>query len=321
MQDYKLERICVAFPSQERIVKVLDDISLSIRRGEWLTIIGRNGSGKSTLARVLAGLLPVSAGVIDLGWAGEETEDNRADSNARRGLEARAPIRMVMQNPESQLFGDTVEEDLLFSLELAGIDYSDREPILQSTLQTVGLLALRRHSVTDLSGGQKQLLAVAGCIAVGARLIVFDEPTSMLDPLAREQLLETVSMLHRRGVTIVWVTHVMEELAQADRVLALEQGRVVYDGDVRRFFYEVDDCGAIERDLMVRDDVRPDQARCDKADESEALEQSLTFCERLGFETPFAIQAVRELITRGVDLQELPLTWEALESELEVRLA
>jgi energy-coupling factor transport system ATP-binding protein len=190
------------------------------------------------------------------------------------------------------LIGETVEEDLLLTLELAGVPFKEREQRLQRVLESVGMQHLRYYPITELSGGQKQLLAVAGCIAAEAGLIIFDEATSMLDPLAREKLLQAARAIHRQGVTIVWVTHAMEELTGADRVVVLERGRLAYEGDVLRFFYEAESIH----------------------------ELGATACERFGFEPPFAVQAGRELIARGVEFIERPLSWEALQRELEVKL-
>ncbi|WP_127584484.1 ATP-binding cassette domain-containing protein [Paenibacillus koleovorans] len=273
LRDYEWERVSVAYSTVDGIRLILDQIDLVLRRGEWLALVGRNGSGKSTLAKVAAGLLPISAGRIELGWVEQAT------------------VRMVLQNPEAQLIGETVEEDLTFTLEIIGLTGAELERRLGVALQAVGLERLRYAAVAELSGGQKQLLAIAGCIASEAQLIVFDEATSMLDPLARERLLETASQLHASGVAIVWVTHEMEELAGADRVIALDQGRVEYEGNVRRFFY---------------------------ADATGRRGESA--CERLGLALPFAIEAVAELGAQGVELPEQPLTGAELLAQLEVML-
>ncbi|MDF2669244.1 MAG: hypothetical protein K0R67_1550 [Paenibacillus sp.] len=274
LQAYRLERISIAFSSHNQLVKALDNISLEIVRGEWLTLAGRNGSGKSTLAKVLAGIVPLSAGSIRLGWM------------------AHATTRMVMQNPESQLIGQTVEEDLLFTLELSAAPIEDWESVLNHALEMVGLREQRSQAVTQLSGGQKQLLAIAGCVIAGADCIVFDEAASMLDPLARGNLLQAAKRLHDQGVTIVWVTHAMEELVWTDHLVALDKGCITYDGDVRSFLYGTD-----------------------KRDENE---QSI--CEQLGFSLPFAVEAARELMGQGIVLAELPLTCEELFKQLEVKL-
>lgn len=276
MQHLRLDLVSVAFSSQEPIKRALDAITLAIGPGEWVSLVGKNGSGKSTLARVLSGLLPVSAGGIDRGWTAE-------DGTNRLG------VRMVMQQPEGQLIGETVDEDVRFTLELAGVAWEAQEEPLVRALNAVGLLEQQYARTAELSGGQQQLLAVAGCIAAESRLIVFDEATSMLDPLSRERLLECARALQERGVAIVWVTHAMEELAWATRVVAMQEGKLVYDGDVRAFLYG------------------------DGSGEE-------TPCGRLQLEPPFAVQTVFELQRRGVTIPGQPLTWEALQAELEVLL-
>ncbi|MDF2814533.1 MAG: hypothetical protein K0Q81_733 [Paenibacillus sp.] len=284
LNAYTLERISVAYSSHGHLNKVLDDISLVLNRGEWISIVGKNGSGKSTLAKVLARLLPVSSGGIKPGWT-DRDEFSEQPGNKK--------IRMVMQNPESQFIGETVEEDLVYILELIDVPDDDKESVLCHALEAVGLQSERSHPIAELSGGQKQALAIAGCIAAGAELIIFDEASSMLDPHARERLLHTARALHEQGITIVWITHAMEELVYADRAVAIAQGRIVYDGGVKGFLYPV----------------------------KQEVDQEESICEQLGFTPPFAVQAVRELMGQGVSLPELPLTCEELFELLEVKLS
>lgn len=259
-----MNKVAVAYGTPEDPQAVLTGITAVVREGEWLAVVGRNGSGKSTFARLLAGLSPLSSGRCSI------------------ELPSGARVRIVLQNPETQLIGQTVEEDLLFGLEAAAASLERIPELLEQALQDMELVSLRDKPVEELSGGQKQRLAAAGALAAGARLLIFDEAASMLDPAAREHLLLTAQGLKEQGIGIVWITQSMEELAPADRVIALDAGRIAYTGSVRRFFYG--------------------SARSDRP----------SICERLGLSAPYAVEVGRELIRNGVLLPFLPLTVEQL---------
>jgi energy-coupling factor transport system ATP-binding protein len=183
----------------------------------------------------------------------------------------------VLQNPDAQIVGETVREDISFGLENEAVAPSLMEGKVRSALELVGLRVTPEHPTNELSGGQKQLLAVAGCLALEADVLIFDEATSMLDPLARQRLLAVVGSLHRSGTTVVWVTQLLEEAAYASRVVALDGGVVVYDGASRSFFY---DCESPEQPGP---------------------------CERLGFQPPYAVQVAKRLLGLGHELPFLPV--------------
>lgn len=254
---FSLSRASVAFHTPSGPQLVLDDIDLDIRPGEWVALVGRNGSGKSTLAKVLAGLLPLSRGTLSI----------------RRGVRP----RLVFQQPEAQIVGETVFEDIAFGLENNAVAPAEMIPQANAALKAAGLNIALDRPARELSGGQKQLLAVAGCMALNAEVLIFDETASMLDPMGRRRLLGTVGELHRRGSTIIWVTQMLEETASADRVVALDGKKVVYDGDVRGFYYGAE-----------------------------------APCERIGFAPPYAVQVARRLLREGQQLPLLPLNPEQL---------
>lgn len=254
-QDLWLNDVYVYTDSDEPI-PLLKGIEMRIVQGEWVSIVGRNGSGKSTLAQILAGILSISKGELDRGFIGRE------------------PVPYVMQQ-EGQLFGDTPWEDIVFLLEVRGTDPSKIPAIADSALTRVGLAEEMHRPITELSGGQRQLAATAGCLAADAPMLLFDEATSMLDSTSRRQVLNAAKDLNKNGATVIWLTHHMEELSAGERVIALEQGQIVFDGSVTSFFY-----GPV--------------------------------CEMLGFEPPFPVQVAKELESLGVPLTGLPLTAEQL---------
>jgi len=241
----------------------LDRITLDIRAGSWTAIVGRNGGGKSTLSKALAGITPLSDG--------------------RRVVAAGGSVHLVMQQPETQILGETAEEEL--SLCAAGAETEPTDPDARrerwaALLRELGFSAPLDTPVNVLSGGQKQLLNAAGCLVAGADCVVFDESTSMLDPASRLAVLDAAASLHRSGRTVVWATHRMEELVRADRVLALEYGRIAFDGTPERFFYG------------------------DGTDPAP--------CDRLCFEPPYAVRTARALLAGGYPLQARPLSPESL---------
>ncbi|MBB3113558.1 energy-coupling factor transport system ATP-binding protein [Paenibacillus phyllosphaerae] len=209
---------------ESAVASRLDINQLAITRGEWVYLAGINGSGKSTLARLLAGLSMEGVhGVIDRGFAGE------------------FPAPYVMQQPDSQLFGQTPREELSFVLEWLGLAPDEVERQAAAVLHRFRLAALADEPWEHLSGGQRQLTAVAAAVAGNAPLIVLDEATSMLDDHARELVREVAFELHREGTAIVWVTQRLEELEPDRRVIAMHHGRIAYDGETRQFLYGTGD--------------------------------------------------------------------------------
>jgi len=226
----ELRNVSFEYPAgEERQIKALDNLSLSIEKGEYLAIIGPNGSGKSTLARHLNALLLPSAGeVLVDGFVTSREEDH---------FEIRRRVGMVFQNPDNQIVATTVEEDVAFGLENLGIEPTLMKKRVEDALALVGLKHLRNHAPHLLSGGQKQRLAIAGIIAMRPSCLVLDEPTAMLDPRGRREVLETVKMMNKgEGITVVHITHFMEEALEADRVIVMDKGRIAHEGTPAEIF-------------------------------------------------------------------------------------
>jgi energy-coupling factor transport system ATP-binding protein len=213
----------VYHPDTPQAVRALDGLSCSIAAGEFVGIIGGNGSGKSTFARHLNALLLPTGGVVRVG--GLDTRDRTATWAIRR------QVGMVFQNPDNQLVATIVEEDVAFGPENLGLPPPEIRRRVDAALEAVGLAGARRQAPHRLSGGQKQRVAIAGVLAMRPACVVLDEATTMLDPEGRAEVLATVAALNRRdGITIVLISHAMDDLVDADRILALDAGRIVADG-------------------------------------------------------------------------------------------
>ena len=211
----------------------IDNISLSIKKGDFVGILGHNGSGKSTLAKQLAALLKPSSGGIYVGGMDTAKEEQILDIRKTAGL--------VFQNPDNQLIGNIVEEDVAFGPENMGIPTDDIWKRVNDSLEKVGMTAYRYQSPNKLSGGQKQRVAIAGVMAMRPRCIILDEPTAMLDPNGRKEVLEAVRELNRKEkVTVILITHYMEEVIHADRVYVMDSGNVVMQGNPKEIFSQVD---------------------------------------------------------------------------------
>lgn len=212
--------------------KVLHNADLNIEEGEFVAVLGHNGSGKSTLAKCINAInLPESGSVIVDGM-------DTADENNL--LPIRQQVGMVFQNPDNQIVATIVEEDVAFALENMGVEPDEIRRRVDEALKTVGMYEYRRHAPHKLSGGQKQRVAIAGIIAMQPRCILLDEPTAMLDPKGRAEVLKTVKMLNEQGVTIVLITHYMEEAAQAKRVVVIDDGEVVLDNEPKKVFSNIE---------------------------------------------------------------------------------
>ena len=204
-------------------IKALDAVSLKIKAGEYLAVIGSNGSGKSTLARHLNALLLPSEG--------EVLVDGMPTSREERRWEIRRCVGMVFQNPDNQIVATTVEEDVAFVLENLALPPEIIRLRVAEALELVGLSAFTRHAPHLLSGGQKQRLAIAGVFAMRPKCLVLDEPTAMLDPAGRREVIETLKRLRiSEGITVVHVTHFMEEALDADRIIVMDKGRIIHIG-------------------------------------------------------------------------------------------
>lgn len=212
---------------------ILSGLNFQINRGEFLAILGHNGSGKSTLAQHLNAMLLPSAG--DVLVNGINTRDES------KIYEIRSTVGLVLQNPDNQIVASVVEEDVAFGPENLGLAPEKIRARVEEALEAVDMLAYRKAATYSLSGGQKQRVAIAGVIAMKPQCIVLDEPTAMLDPAGRQEVLETVRRLNReRGITVVLITHHMEEAIDADRVLVMNEGRVARLGTPLEVFSDVD---------------------------------------------------------------------------------
>ena len=217
---------------------VLDGVDLEIEPGSFVAVLGHNGSGKSTLAKHFNAILLPTGGTVYVD--GIDTADEE------RLLDIRRTVGMVFQNPDNQIVANVVEEDVAFAPENLGVPPAEIRERVDGALKAVDMYGYREHAPHLLSGGQKQRVAIAGVIAMAPRCIVLDEPTAMLDPTGRSEVLRTIKALNRAsGVTVVLITHHMDEAAQADRLVVMAKGKVVADGAPREVFQRVEELKAV----------------------------------------------------------------------------
>jgi energy-coupling factor transport system ATP-binding protein len=258
---FELENVSVAFTTNDGVHPVVMDLNLTIAEGDFVAVIGENGSGKSTLALVLAGLSCISRGKLTMNTS------------------APTSVQMVFQNPDAQIIGETIYEDICFGLENRCVKREEMPLRVKHALAMVGLEHLAHHPVERLSGGQKQLLCIASALAMDAEVIIMDEPTAMLDPHAKGIILDTVSRIHKQGKTIVWITQLLDEVGQANRVVVMNSGRLVYEGSPVDFFYN-------------------------NKDESP--------CVALGFTPPYSVKVAHNLLNAGLNMDKPPVLMEDL---------
>ena len=231
----RAEHLAYTYPGMDDQpgVVVFQDMNLTIEEGSFVAILGTNGCGKSTLAKHFNSILLPSGGKV---WVcGIDT------SNEDRIMQVRRNVGMVFQNPDNQIVANVVEEDVAFGPENLGIASPEIRNRVDRALKQVGMYEYREHAPHLLSGGQKQRIAIAGVIAMAPKCIVLDEPTAMLDPRGRREVIETVSKLNReKGITVVLITHHMDEAAKADRVVVLYKGKVAADGNPQAVFSQVE---------------------------------------------------------------------------------
>lgn len=226
----------------ENKITVFENLNLSIENGSFVAVLGHNGSGKSTIAKLTNGILFPQGGKVLVD--GLETKDD--DSI----FEIRKKVGMVFQNPDNQIVSSIVEEDVAFGVENLGIAPDECRRRVDDALKTVGMYEYRTKAPNKLSGGQKQRVAVAGIIAMKPQCIVLDEPTAMLDPSGRKEVMETVKRLNRQeGITIVLITHYMDEAVQADRVVVVDKGRIRLDGTPQQVFSKVNELKGLGLDV------------------------------------------------------------------------
>ncbi|BFT75643.1 ATP-binding cassette domain-containing protein [Paenibacillus sp. P36] len=244
--------------------RVWSDVTLDIYKGEWMVVIGPNGSGKSTLASSLLGLSPLSSGELIRNESGQ--------------------IRGVLQLPDAQFIGETIQEEFDYLPGKQDLTQEGRKAWYLQSLSAVGLSLPLERTLSTLSGGQKQLVNLAAALALQPEILVLDEPTAMLDPAARQGVRQAVREAHQRGTTIVWITHRLEEVADATRVIGFGDGRITFDGGPRAFFYG----------------------------ESEDKSLETSPCTELGLDSPYVVKTAFGLLKYGCELRLLPLDMDEL---------
>ena len=268
--------LCYRYPEAEK--NAVDEVSMRVKKGEFLAILGHNGSGKSTLAKLFNALYVPGSGTV---WVcGMDTKDDDLVFDIRQHA------GMVFQNPDNQIVSNVVEEDVAFAPENLGVASQEIRQRVDDALKAVGMYDYRTYAPQLLSGGQKQRVAIAGVLAMQPQCVVLDEPTAMLDPQGRREVLDTVERLnHETGMTVILITHHMDEAARADRVIAMSEGRIVADGTPQAVFAQ------------------------------EPLLRSV------GLDVPQTEQLLLELKRRGVDIPTDALTPEACAQLLRQRIA
>ena len=216
----------------EEVKRAIDGVDLDIKKGSFVAVLGHNGSGKSTFAKHINGLLLPTDGTV---WVGEmDTKDEEHIWDVRK------TAGMVFQNPDNQIIGNIVEEDVGFGPENIGVETKEIWKRVDESLKAVGMTAYRKQSPNKLSGGQKQRVAIAGVMAMRPQCIILDEPTAMLDPTGRKDVIRTVHELNKKeGITVLLITHYMEEAIDADRVIVMDDGKVIMDGVPKEIFSRV----------------------------------------------------------------------------------
>ena len=216
----------------EEVKRAIDGVDVDIKKGDFVAVLGHNGSGKSTLAKHVNGLLLPTEGTV---WVGDM--DTRDEEHI---WDVRKTAGMVFQNPDNQIIGNIVEEDVGFGPENIGVPTEEIWKRVEESLKAVGMTAYRLQSPNKLSGGQKQRVAIAGVMAMKPECISLDEPTAMLDPNGRTEVIRTIHELNRaEGITVLLITHYMEEAIEADRIIVMDDGRIVMDGQPREIFSRV----------------------------------------------------------------------------------
>ena len=238
MPQIELNNVSYSYRVGEgQTVRALRGVSFSVEKGEFVALTGMNGSGKSTLAKLLNGLFTPSAGDVIIEGINTRDEERTFDIRRKAG--------MVFQNPDNQMVATVIEDDVAFGPENVGIPREEIVERVDWALEAVGMSEFRKRSASKLSGGQKQRVAIAGVLAMKPDIIIFDESTSMLDPEGRAERMEVAKNLSATGITVISITHNMDEAAQADRIIVLRKGRLVLDGTPKEVFAspEVEACG------------------------------------------------------------------------------
>jgi len=254
----KAENVSFRYQSQEEApeeIQAVRSVSFDVEEGEFVAVLGSNGSGKSTLAKLINALFVPTGGAVYVN--GVDTRDEK------RVWDVRSTCGMVFQNPDNQLVATVVEEDVAFGLENMGVEPSEIRRRVDEALETVGMSEYASASPHMLSGGQKQRVAIAGVLAMKPRVIVFDESTAMLDPVGRAEVMRVVRRLNREeGITVLWITHFMEEAAQADRILVISDGELKMSGTPKEVFRDAEGVRACGLDVPEMCDLARELNKC-----------------------------------------------------------
>lgn len=229
------EKVSFSYPGYDGTIPplVLDGVSLSVKEGEMLAVLGHNGSGKSTIAKHFNSILIPTEGKV--------TVDGMDSADEEKLYEIRQEVGMVFQNPDNQIVATVVEEDVAFALENLGVPPEEIRRRVDAALKKVGMYEYREHAPHRLSGGQKQRVAIAGIIAMEPRCVVLDEPTAMLDPKGRREVMATVRQLNSElGITVVIITHYMDEAAMCERIAVMDDGKILLEGAPKKVFANVE---------------------------------------------------------------------------------
>ena len=242
MEEAILQAKNVSYAYEEGEGLAISDINLSFRRGEMTAVLGHNGSGKSTLAKLLNGLYIPTAGTVTVCGMDTALDDNTWEIRKKAG--------MVFQNPDNQLVASIVRDDVAFGLENIGVPTEEMPARIEAALKAVGMLDFIDRAPHMLSGGQKQRIAIAGILAMQPQALILDEATAMLDPKGREEVFSIVEKLNReQGITVVWITHFMEEAARCGRVVVMDGGHIVMDGEPQEVFTRAEDMRRMRLDV------------------------------------------------------------------------
>ncbi len=230
----KFDNVSFAYELEdEGVVNAVNDFSLEVPEGQFLAVLGHNGCGKSTVAKLINGILVPNKGKV--------TVEGMDTSDEEKTVDIRKTVGMVFQNPDNQIVATIVEDDVAFGPENLGVEPSEIRKAVDSALKAVGMYEFRKREPHRLSGGQKQRVAIAGVIAMNTKCIVMDEPTAMLDPQGRKEVMDTVMKLNEEfGITVILITHYMDEAVKADRVVVMDGGRIAIDGTPKEVFKNVE---------------------------------------------------------------------------------
>ena len=259
MEMIQTEKLVYEYEKRDEVGNVIgtsraiDEVDIEAKEGQFIAILGHNGSGKSTLAKHLNAILMPTEGSV---WV-----NGKNTSNPDELWNVRQSAGMVFQNPDNQIIGTVVEEDVGFGPENLGVPTDEIWQRVEESLKAVGMIEYRHHSPNKLSGGQKQRVAIAGVVAMEPKCIVMDEPTAMLDPVGRREVLKTVHKLRKqKKVTVILITHYMEEVVDADKIFVMDHGKVVMEGSPKEIFSKVDELKSYRLDVpqvtILADELR-----------------------------------------------------------------